>query len=47
MMSHSEYLHTIREFSPNQTMYETIKSANRQNLDFDAIGFMGHSIKYS
>lgn len=47
MMSHSEHLQPIREFSLNQTMYETIKSANQQNLDFDAIGFMGHSIKYS
>lgn len=37
----------IRDLAVEQTMYETIKTANQQNLNLDAIGYMGKSIKYA
>lgn len=37
----------IRDLSVEQTMYETIKNANQENLDFEAIGYMGKSVTYA
>lgn len=36
----------VREFDLNETLYNTIKSVNKDNLDSDAIGFLGTNITY-
>lgn len=36
----------VREFDLNQTMYSTVFEQNKENMDIDAIGFLGHSITY-
>lgn len=36
----------IREFELNQTMYNLVWSLNQDNLNLDAIGFLGKNISY-
>lgn len=36
----------VREFDLNQTMYSTVFEQNKENMDIDAIGFLGYSITY-
>jgi len=36
----------IREMSLEQTMYQTVKTANQGNLDFMAIGYKGQTVQY-
>ncbi len=36
----------VREFDLNQTMYTTITHMNQDNLNLDAIGFLGKNINY-
>lgn len=36
----------IRDFTVEQTMYETVKIANQENMEFEAIGYKGKTIRY-
>ena len=36
----------VREFDLNQTMYSTVFEQNKENMDIDAIGFLGYRITY-
>lgn len=37
----------VREFDLNQTLYNTIFEQNKNNMDIDAIGFLGANITYN
>ena len=36
----------IREFDTDQTSYQLIFNSNKDNMDYDAIGYFGNYLKY-